>query len=41
MKHLSRLITSFFLVLPFNALAVDSDGGGLDDLVETDTGTKA
>ena len=39
MKHLSRLIAPLFLVLSFNAFAVDSDGDGLDDSVETNTGT--
>jgi hypothetical protein len=33
MKHLSRLIAPLFLVLSFNAFAVDSDGDGLDDSV--------
>ncbi|MDB4453090.1 hypothetical protein N9145_02795 [bacterium] len=39
MQHLSRLIAPLFLVLSFNAFAVDSDGDGLDDSVETNTGT--
>ena len=37
MKHLSRLIAPLFLVLSFNAFAVDTDGDGLDDSVETNT----
>ena len=39
MQHFSRLIAPLFLVLSFNAFAVDSDGDGLDNSVETNTGT--